>query len=354
MKLKTLELKNFSAIEKASLDFAGGLNILIGENGTGKSHVMMLLYSVLRVAQANLASIAEMQEKLGEKLSAVFKPEDERLEHLVRNLAAEPGSEVWVKGEGDGQTSFTLSEGAGLAVTHHSWPEAPSSLFLLTRDVLAMYEGFTSLYERETLSFDETYYDVCVALDRGKPQGEVKEAAEKLHAHLEQALGGARVTKNRNRFYMEFGSLKLEAHLVAEGLRKLGLLSHLVSNASISKGTVLFWDEPESNLNPRLISQLPGILLALAEAGVQVFVATHDYLLAHKLSIAFEYEQAPKEVEARFFAFYRSNPLEPVQVESGATFIQIQHNVILQEYAALHDWEEELLMSLTSPATDSP
>jgi ABC-type hemin transport system ATPase subunit len=342
MKLTELELKHFTTMEEVNLKLAGGLNVIIGENGTGKSHLMKLLYSVLRVAQGQPATIGEAQERLGEKLAAVFKPEDGRLEHLVRGLEG-TGCEAWIKAESGNNTFFTLSEHGDVMVTYHEWREAPDSIFLPTRDVLAMYEGFIAAYQRETLSFDETYYDVCVALDRGKARGEAWATAEKLLARLENVLGGGRVSKGASRFYVEMGGLKLEAHLVAEGLRKFALLSHLISNASIKRGSVLFWDEPESNLNPRLISQLPGILLALAQAGVQLFVATHDYLLAQKLSLLFEYQEAPQEVEARFFALYRDSPLEPVQLEVGDTLAQIRHNVILEEYAALHDWEEEML-----------
>lgn len=341
MKIKSLDVKRFTVMEEASLRLASGLNVLIGENGAGKSHVMKLLYSVLRVAQRQPETLARAQELLREKLAAVFKPEEDRLEHLVRGQHA-PGSEIGVTGD-EGETFFTLSEHGDVAVALHNWKAGADSLFLPTRDVLAMYEGFISAYQNEVLSFDETYYDVCVALDRGKPRGEARLSAQKLLERLEEALRGGRVSKGTNRFYLEFDQLKLEAHLVAEGLRKLALVSHLISNASIREGSILFWDEPESNLNPRLIAQLPGILMALAEAGVQVFVATHDYLLAHKLSLAFEYGQAPQAVEARFFALHRPTTAEPVQIETGDTLAQIKHNVILQEYAALHDLEEDLL-----------
>jgi predicted ATPase len=341
MKIKSLDVKRFTVMEDVNLRLASGLNVLIGENGAGKSHVMKLLYSVLRVAQRQPETLVEAQELLREKLAAVFKPEEDRLEHLLRGQRG-PGSEIAITGDG-GETFFTLSEHGDVALALHNWKAGSDSLFLPTRDVLAMYEGFIAAYQNEVLSFDETYYDVCVALDRGKARGEARITAQKLLERLDEALRGGRISKGTNRFYLELDQLKLEAHLVAEGLRKLALVSHLISNASIREGSILFWDEPESNLNPRLIAQLPGILLALAEAGVQVFIATHDYLLAHKLSLIFEYGRAPQNLEARFFAFHRPMASEPVQIETGETLAQIKHNVILQEYAALHDLEEELL-----------
>ena len=43
--LKTLAVKNFTAFPEAQLDFAEGLNVIIGENGTGKTHLLKLPYA---------------------------------------------------------------------------------------------------------------------------------------------------------------------------------------------------------------------------------------------------------------------------------------------------------------------
>ncbi len=51
------------------------------------------------------------------------------------------------------------------------WKKGASAIFLPTREVLAMYEGFAAAYQDRELSFDETYYDACVALGRGALRG---------------------------------------------------------------------------------------------------------------------------------------------------------------------------------------
>ena len=71
----------------------------------------------------------------------------------------------------------------------------------------------------------------------------------------------------------------MEADLVAEGYRKLTMVARLIANGSLDANSLLFWDEPEANLNPRLIRRLAPLLLDLAEAGVQVFIATHSLFL---------------------------------------------------------------------------
>lgn len=48
----------------------------------------------------------------------------------------------------------------------------------------------------------------------------------------------------------------------------------------MKKGSVLFWDEPEANVNPLYISIIVDLLLELQRKGVQIFISTHDYMLA--------------------------------------------------------------------------
>ena len=52
-----------------------------------------------------------------------------------------------------------------------------------------------------------------------------------------------------------------------------------------SKQSVLLWDEPESNLNPKHIPLLVDILLKLSRNGMQIFLATHDYNLMKYFSM---------------------------------------------------------------------
>jgi len=47
MKIKDLSLKNFTAFEQAKFNFCDGINVLIGANGTGKTHAMKVMYAVV-------------------------------------------------------------------------------------------------------------------------------------------------------------------------------------------------------------------------------------------------------------------------------------------------------------------
>jgi len=333
MKLTNLKLRNFTVFENADFAFAAGINVFIGENATGKSHLLKVIYALLDAARVSPAQSPD--ELVKERLASVFLPALKKVGRLVR-VGAEGSCTLAIKSD-HGETHASLNNHGDVGLTLHRWDPMPQAVYLPARDVLAMYEGFAPLYKSTELSFDQTYYDLCVALQRQYPRGDAKGPADELAAPLLSLLGG-KVELDGPRFYVDLGNGPHEAHLVAEGLRKIATLAHLVSNGSIEQGSVLLWDEPETNLNPRLLAKLAGALRGLAARGVQIFLATHDFLLSHKLSLAAEYG-TPSDLDVRFFSLHRETTTESVEVETAGTLAKIEHNSILDEYAAHYDEE---------------
>ena len=78
----------------------------------------------------------------------------------------------------------------------------------------------------------------------------------KVAEEFDKAVGGKAVLRG-NRFYVSLAeNWLLEAPMLAEGLRKLAAVAHLIRNGSITEKSTLFWDEPETNMNPILITKL--------------------------------------------------------------------------------------------------
>ena len=106
-----------------------------------------------------------------------------------------------------------------------------------------------------------------------------------------------------DRFYLKPGTqAKLEFNLVAEGLRKIALLWQLIKNGTLEKGSVLFWDEPEANINPKYIPVLAELLIMLESEGVQIFVSTHDYFLSKYIEV-----KRSKESEVQYISLYKDD-----------------------------------------------
>ncbi len=339
MTLETLSLSNFTAFEEAYFEFSPGLNVLIGANSTGKTHAMKAIYSLLKacekIHQDQISSSDSLRIKLElqEKLIRVFKPDS--IGRLVRcAIGNRNGIISLVAGDANLQVEITPQNqfsysGALLA-------QIPL-IYLPSREFLSINEGFIAAYQKRETAFDETYYDLSVALNASPLRGPKLKESKNLSMPLETAIGG-KVVQESGRFYIESLEGKIEAHLVAEGYRKLASLLYLLNNGSLTQNGILFWDEPEANLNPKLVTVVVKALQSLAESGVQIFVATHDYLLSQELSALAEYSTG---VAIKFFCLYRPYKFAGVQVESAATLAEIEHNPILEEFAAHYDREVE-------------
>ena len=148
-----------------------------------------------------------------------------------------------------------------------------------------MFPGFTGLYRDREMSIDETYFDLCLALERTLLKGRRFDEINELLQPVEKILGGSIRIENGRFYLVQEGSGKFEIPLVAEGFRKLGAFAYLLANGTLAKQSILFWDEPETNLNPAYMSKVAELLVSIARNGTQVFVATHSLFIMRELSM---------------------------------------------------------------------
>ena len=121
--------------------------------------------------------------------------------------------------------------------------------------------------------------------------------------------------------------------MLAEGLCKIGLLWLLIRNGELSERSVLFWDEPEANLNPKLFGVVVKVLLELQRMGVQIFIATH-YAILKKLDL-----QGKEEDKIIFHSLYRADG--EIACRTVHTYLDIHPNAIAEAFDDLYDREVE-------------
>ena len=89
-----LTLKNFTVFNDLSIDFSAKINVIIGENGTGKSHLLKAAYALCSANNGlngqEDVSDKEIKEAVTNKLLNVFLPPDRKLGKMpcVVNFAA--------------------------------------------------------------------------------------------------------------------------------------------------------------------------------------------------------------------------------------------------------------------------
>ncbi|MFZ5818378.1 MAG: AAA family ATPase [Chloroflexota bacterium] len=341
-KIEDFSLERFMAFDqKTSLSFSQGINVFIGTNSTGKTLLMKALYSMIKVCeQAHLQQILNDPIRLkimaADKFKGVFKPD--HLGRLVRRSRGQANGVLEMKYDGEKISVTVSSRGGALNLEYSSLPDPTPAVFLPVHEFLSASEGFVHAYSNRELFFDETYYDLSLALSGALLRGPRLEEIKSLVEPLEKEIGG-HVTRDGERFYIRLPEGKMEASIASEGYRKIAGLIYLINNGSLTQNGILFWDEPEANLNPKLVKVIVETLHKLAESGVQIFVTTHDYLVSQKLSLLAEYKRG---TNMRFFAFQQARRGAGVNIEWGDTLAQIDHNPILDEFSAHYDEEINL------------
>lgn len=327
--LKTLHATNFTVFADAKLNF-GGLNVIHGENSTGKTHLLKLAYCLVsslvpgpNEPRGGRPTKSALDQRLGAKLVGVFRPDRGKLGRLARRLQGQSRAKVAADFGVRRKLRLRFSTQSDRAVrttlTPSAWlTKAPA--FLPTRELLSVYPGFVSLYETQAIPFDEIWRDTCVLLGAHLAKGPKKREIAALLGPLEQAIG-CKALLEGDRFFVQMAQpkAKVEADLVAEGYRKLTMVARLIANGSLDDRGYLFWDEPEANLNPVLVKAVARVLFTLAVQGVQVFVATHSLFLMRELSWlqqgAVLEQGAVRPGSVRYFGLHRQ--AEAVVVTQG-------------------------------------
>ncbi len=288
--IQTVTLKNFGPLPNDQYQFATGLNVIVGENGLGKSQLLKLLYAALKVnADSKELTKTYLQKAYADKLVGVFRPD--ALGRLVKRRQGRERCEVRVDMQ-DAALSCALGF-AAQAKSEVQLDQAPTAVlesspaYFPTRELLTLCPWFGPLYDNYHLRFEESWRDTVSLLGAPSVKGKREATVAKIMAPLEDAMGGKVVADPvTGEFYLNLpGEGKMEMPLVAEGLRKLAMLARLISTGALLDKGYLFWDEPETNLNPKLIKVVAASILHLCQQGIQVFIATHSYYLLKEIEI---------------------------------------------------------------------
>ena len=209
------------------------------------------------------------------------------------------------------------------AVLKDNYKKYMPSIFIPAKEMLSHSKGLLAMSEKYSrdMPFDNTLLDIIKKAQAWKPDIP-PELAVNIVPKLEKIIDGVVFMKNDNSFWVrKYCGLEIPFIMEAEGLRKFALLWQLLMNEGITNDTIMFWDEPEANLNPQLYSLLVDVLLTLSRSGIQMFLATHSYDL-----VKF-FEVKKKQVDSVLIhSLYKSG--EGVKCETSDTYKGLKNNAI--------------------------
>ncbi len=329
MPLTRIEAENFTVFENIIIPFEEGLNVLIGENGVGKTHIMKVAYAACQASRHNVS--------FPQKTVMLFRPEQSSIGRLVNrqkagNYVAKISVESDVSKIGLSFSAKTRKWDAEINF-EEKWEKQMSNLtsvFIPAKEILSNAWNLDAAVKMGNVEFDDTYLDIIAAARIDISKGG-DSAARKKYLDILQKISNGKVILSDERFYLKPGTqAKMEFNLVAEGLRKIALLWQLIKNGTLEKGTVLFWDEPEANINPKYIPVLAELLIMLESEGMQTVVSTHDYFLAKYIEI-----KRGKDSNVRYISLYKDEK-NKIQCEIAKNFELLEHNAIMDTLRQLY------------------
>ncbi|MCL2386136.1 MAG: AAA family ATPase [Defluviitaleaceae bacterium] len=228
MPIKRVEVNKFRVFaDGLSVDFCSGVNVLMGDNGTGKTTLMKAMY---------------------------YSPKYENLQNETLNVLI------------------------NLLVVLHGKFQVENMIYIPEKDILEHAKGLLPFIEQKQTGFEQIYKDVLIAA-QDVPTQEQTKTQKSIGKRIFDLIGGV---VEWNQGEGSFYTIKTDGSRIpfaneASAYKKLGFLGLMVSSGQLSPNSILFWDEPENSLNRELVPELVDILLELAESGVQIFIASHDY-----------------------------------------------------------------------------
>lgn len=294
MAIRLVRIKDFLVFQgEFSIEFSENINVIIGENGAGKTSLLKTMYA------AEQLSDPPSDLNVIWKLANYFSPNADDPSALFKS-----GSNGYFEVYDGDEPFFCKKSNDSIAVNGTIHYSIEHSVFIPTTEMLSHSKGFLALNQKFRLPFDGTQVDIIVNASLPEMR-ETLDVMPRVVDKISSVIDGTVIQENDVFYIIKNDGKKIEFSLEAEGLRKLGLIWKLIRNGLLDKETILFWDEPEANLNPELYSLVAEILLELQSSGVQIFVATHSYNFAKYLEIRRSFEE-----QVRFHNLYKD--------ESGA------------------------------------
>lgn len=329
-KITHIRLENMTAFATFDQSFSTGVNVLIGANGTGKTHLLKTLYAACAVTAGE-----DAEKGFSLKFRNVFNPYEGRIGRLSRRQSTSVKTRVVVTREGGSKLAAEFSNHTNKAedirVTGETgWKkERLESAYIPVKEMLAHAPGFLATASKREIAFEEVYVDIIKRAFLPKLLGPTDKDRTRLLIALQKAIEGKVVAKGEY-FFLKNKQGDLEFTLLAEGMRKLALVWLLIQNGTLLSGSVLFWDEPEANLNPSLMGEVVEVILELQRLGVQVFLSTHNYVLLK------EFDLRKKAGDAvRYISLFRDDS-ESVVGNASDTYREVDPNAIAATFSSLY------------------
>lgn len=289
-KIVSVSLKEYGMIPSFDCQSFSNINLVIGENGTGKTFLLKALYSATRAMEEYKRGddIKTINEVLAEKLRWTFQVD--KLGDMVTRSSNE--SLIFEMKLGTDQIGYQFSSSATSKVVTATAPSGKretNSIFIPAKEVLSLYSIILKSREVDkSFGFDDTYYDLVKALRISPKKGKNYTAFSNSRKLLNSVIDG-KVEYDETSgkwFYKNNRSQKFSIGATSEGVKKISIMDRLLSNGYLDNQSIIFIDEIESALHPTAVCQFLDMVAKIAtDMDLQFFISSHSYFVIKKLAL---------------------------------------------------------------------
>ena len=288
--IESVHFENYAVLGSFDLPRVSPINLVIGENGTGKTVFLKALYSAVRSAVGIFRNTyySSTNEVLYEKLRRTFQVFS--LGELVTHGSTGPlAFQMKLDGQLVGYSfpARAAKREASVRFPNHDWEI--NSVFIPAKEVFTHYYGILSSRENDrSLCFDDTYYDLVKALRPLRQHEEYGTAFSGSRAYIWEFIRGQVEVDGLNggwRF-RDPENNKISIGAVSDGVKKLCEFDYLFANGCVDDRSLIFIDDIETTLHPDAVCRLLDMINDLAaKTEIQFFISTHSAVVIRKLAL---------------------------------------------------------------------
>lgn len=322
--IKSFEITKYRQFENAKFDNFSNINLFIGENDTGKTTILKFLY-------ANCSELREIVDN-GEKDISVYSylnripnkdmvmdilssNNNDNIDFNLPNKIIRLGLKSYYMHHFDCVICNSKNEIITSKKDVNDFKYDYKALFIPAKEILSIMNSIAYLKSKGISDFDDSYNDIVFEI---LTQKNVDEAnfleVFKNKSKYDFYNGKVKMLNNGNKkvvYYRNDGEV-YDINFVAEGIKKLGIFPILHNTGNLTKKTVLFIDEPENSLHPKLVREFMRFLVDISKDEIQIFMASHNSFVLNQLSNIAEIDNYP--INVYFFLKDKEN-INKVNIE---------------------------------------
>lgn len=289
-KITSVCLKEYGMIPEFSCKNFSNINLVIGENGTGKTFLLKALYSAIRAMEEYKRGddIRTINDVLAEKLRWTFQV-DKLGDMVTRSSKESLNYEMEIGADHIGYQFSSSAASKIITATAPTGNREANSIFIPAKEVLSLYSIILKSREVDkSFGFDDTYYDLVKALrispKKGKNYATFSNSRKLLNSVIDGKVEYDEISGKWS--YKNNRGQKFAIGATSEGVKKISIMDRLLSNGYLDNQSIIFIDEVESALHPTAVCDFLDMIEKIAtDMNLQFFISSHSYFVIKKLAL---------------------------------------------------------------------